>query len=200
MSTSYYVFAEARVKGKWQCLCPFYRILSGELQVIPLYDNYSRSYFSDSYDVLRLLNEGISVSEDSFSDEVLSWLKSDVTDFDSATLEEILRPALSVPYHSFKQYLGDVNRCDYCDIVKEQDIYLFEHHDIDEFETITPQEYSKLDSAVQSLYRIYHWDNPYGWRAHFKQILRRVDICISQFCSVNTMEAPSEIRLLVFVF
>ena len=190
MSTSYYLYTEAYIDNKWVCINPGFD-KEGKRHLAMTYESGSRSYFGQTADKIeeiggRLRFEGLSAElqgryERCRNDEFVRILSAEV---------DAMRGCL--PSRQAHEYHG---------IVLKDAVFAYESGDIEDlYESITPDEYAKLDDVGKQLYQYYEWDDPMGWFVHFKEILEHVQWQIHDWQSVYGDEAIKKCRVVVLVF
>ena len=206
MSASYYLFLEAKLKGKWISLNPFFKEESKYL-LSPLFVSGSRTYFQSTFDELRYLSishkDSLPVSQ-----EVKEWLYEEGIcgeDKKEQYVNEALASALIIPYSQLvKKVMTKTERFDHTALIHKEDFNAMENGEEEEPDDyITDLEwYKELPKQAQDLYVLHSWDDVDGWRSHFKKIVKRVDFVISQYCNCFYAEASDfeEIRIIAFMF
>ena len=190
MSTSYFLYTEAYIGNKWVCINPALE-KEGERCLAMTYESESRSYFGQTADKIeelggRLRYEDLSAElqgryEGCRDDEFVRILFADV---------DAMRNCL--PSGQAHEYHG---------IVLKDSVFAFESGDIeDPYESITPEEYAKLDDVGKQLYQYYEWDDPMGWFVHFKEILQHVQWQIYDWQNVYGDGTINQCRAVVLVF
>lgn len=198
MSTSYVLLAEAKIKGEWQCINPYFLHDDGKFKISVLYESNSRSYFDETRCKL-IENSGYYSDRDNleFSHGVNQWIletfeeKQNCSDECQITI---------IPFENIQKALGDETKFDYCELVKKSSIEkIIEEYDLDEDDFISAKEYAKLPPKAQELYEVYSWDKPYGWRYHFKKLVTLTKQAIYKYQQVF-YDTLTEVRLVLFVF
>lgn len=191
MSTSYFVYAEARINDKWVLIngkIPEYKwdwdeeAYTDEFQykVAPTYYNGSRSYFGDASDKLKDIGRCGKFRElsDALKEE---WSNSTQNENDG---NSIYYHPFIIDYTKFKDY-ANPKYFTHHGLIHKDMIFSFEHDDIEELWQNSEIDFSKISEEEKQLYTYYEWDEPYDWAFHFKQILKNLDCQIEQFFDMN---------------
>lgn len=192
MSSHYFLYTEIKHNGKWYCLNKeMPRIKDNTTSLACTYYSGSRSYFHEAADKLEELNDGLNLDDASdvikekygkYKDD--KFISKYAVDFES--IKSVMPKNMKHEYHGF---------------VKKDTIFRYESNDIEEiYESITPEEYSKLDEKAKQAYEYYEWDDPMGWFVHFKEIIEHVNWQMYEWYDVNFMEEPEKIRIIMFIF
>lgn len=215
MSTYYYIYAEANVKGKWYSLNPVMPLSSGG------YGTGAITYFSQSsypeiiyhlkgHSIYSGLPEDISNStkehfRDNMDDLVDYWTSSMtyreyykstafVVNFDAAVLQKIKKDR---PY----KYMGYIPR---------EILAAFECGELEEIECwITPQEYKELDPEEQRIYVYHEWNNWADDYTMYQDISKKIcaqmdwfsqiDGILDEECTYADRDlTPGQVRLIVY--
>lgn len=190
MSTSYFLYTEAYIDGRWVCINPTFE-KEGKRCLAMTYESGSRSYFGQTADKIeeiggRLRFEDLSAKlqvhyENCWDDKFVRILSADV---------DAMRNCL--PSGQAHEYHG---------IVLKDSVFAYESGDIEDlYEAITPEEYAKLDDVSKQLYQYYEWDDPMGWFVHFKDILQHVHWQIHDWQNVYGNKAVNKCRVVAMVF
>lgn len=190
MSTSYFLYTEAYIDDKWVCINPGFD-KEGERRLAMTYESGSRSYFGQTADKIeeiggRLRFEGLSAELQGR--------------YERCRNDEFVR-ILSAKVDAMRGCLPSGQAHEYHGIVLKDAVFAYESGDIEDlYESITPDEYAKLDDVGKQLYQYYEWDDPMGWFVHFKEILEHVHWQIHDWQNVYGDGTINKCRVVALVF
>lgn len=190
MSTSYFLYTEAYIDNKWVCINPSFE-RDGKRRLAMTYESGSRSYFGQTADKIEEI--GGSLQFEDMSDVLQERYEKYKDDsFIRILSAEVDDMRGCMPLGQAHERHG---------IVLKDSVFAYESGDIEElYESITPEEYAKLDEVGKQLYQYYEWDDPMDWFVHFKEILQHVHWQIHDWQSVYGDEAIDNCRVVALVF
>lgn len=190
MSTSYFLYTEAFIDDKWVCINPGFD-KEGKRRLAMTYESGSRSYFGQTADKIEEI--GGKLRFDDLSAELQEY-------YESCRNDEFVR-ILSAEVDAMRSCTPSGQAHEYHGIVLKNAVFAYESGDVEDlYESITPEEYAKLDDVGKQLYQYYEWDDPMGWFVHFKEILEHVHWQIHDWQNVYVDEAISKCRVVALVF
>lgn len=146
----FYLEYKDRDKDKWHFCLPYVKENNGFKAHCFM---WGQSYLSDL--AQKLKEEGDWLQSNELSEELQSIYKDGNT-FITLTINELKN---LIPTH--------YQHIEY--VLKNQYI-----QDEDDYDGITPIEYSNLIPEVQRLYELKEWDDSYGWQCHIKELYKKV--------------------------
>ena len=189
MSTSYFLYTEAYIGDKWVCINTGFDV-DGKRHLAMTYESGSRSYFCQTADKIEEIGGRLRLEE--LSEELQGR-------YESCRDDEFLR-ILFAEVNIMRGCLPSGQAHEYHGIVLKDAVFAYESGDAEDlYESITPEEYAKLDEVGKQLYQYYEWDNPMGWFVHFKEILEHVQWQIHDWQSVYGDEAINKCRVVALV-
>ena len=190
MSTNYFLYTEAYIDDKWVCINPAFN-KERKRRLAMTYESGSRSYFGQTADKIEEVGETLRFED--LSAELQEY-------FENCRNSEFIR-ILSAEVDTLQGCLPSGQAHERHGIVLKDSVFAYESGDVEElYETITPEEYAKLDEAGKQLYQYYEWDDPMGWFVHFKEILEHVYWQIHDWQSGYEDEAINKYRVVALVF
>ena len=190
MSTSYFLYTEAFIDDKWVCINPGFD-KEGKRRLAMTYESGSRSYFGQTADKIEEI--GGRLRFDDLSAELQAR-------YENCRDDEFIR-ILSAEVDAMRSCMPSGQAHEYHGIVLKDSVFAYESGDVEDlYESITPEEYAKLDDVGKQLYQYYEWDDPMGWFVHFKEILEHVQWQIHDWQSVYGDEAINKCRVVALVF
>ena len=161
MSSSYHLFTEGFVDGKWVCLNAYLK-KNDDYEIVETYYSGSRSYFSSTFDKLEEI--GQSVRKEDLSQEVRHWLG----------VGERGRTCI-VHLEDIRKTMPHAQKYECHGYVEKNMIFLLESNEIEDiYEYLSPDEYLELDEEVRKSYQYYEWNDAMGWYTHFIDLLERI--------------------------
>lgn len=196
MSTYYFVYVEAKVNNKWYLISGRSPRIQddGTVDFKPneTYYNGSRSYFSNTFDKLRDIGTYGTFAD--ASDDIKEIYKYAVeSENDGRTVYEDI---IFVKYGDFIKW-ADTEEHDSHGVIHKDHIFAFENGDLEELYGEEHDDLKDLTEEERSQYSYYEWDDPFGWLAHFKDILSLVRPEITKFGEVNICPDVQEYRIVV---
>lgn len=199
MSADFFIFTEAKVKGKWYAIggdVPHFvktdEGLSLEMRPTETYWNGSRSYFGETYDKLRNIGRAGRFSE--LSEVVQRLFHSSVEHEEDGEL--LYSDVIIVDYGVFRKY-AETSEHDRHGFVHKDAIFAFENGESEELWSTDYEDIAELSKEEKRQYRYYEWDDPYGWLCHFKDIKSAAENEVSKFSNANLFVDIGEYRLVV---
>lgn len=190
MSTSYFLYTEAYIEEKWVCINPSFE-RDGKRRLAMTYESGSRSYFGQTADKIEEIGGRLRFDDLSAELQVR---------YENCRDNEFIR-ILSAEVDFMRGCLPSGKAREHHGIVLKDAVFAYESGDTEElYESITPEEYAKLDEVGKQLYQYYEWDDPMGWFVHFKEILKHVHWQIHDWQSVYGDESISKCRVVALVF
>ena len=187
MSADYFIFTEARVKGKWYAIggdVPHFVKtddgLSLEMRLTEAYWNESRSCFGETYDKLIQIGRAGRFSELSDDVQKLFYFSAER----EAAGETMYSDVTIVDYDVFRKYAKTPGH-DRHGFVHKDAIFSFENGDSEELWSVDHEEIAELSEEEKKQYRYYEWDDPFGWLSHFRDIKSAAESEISKFSNAN---------------
>ena len=161
MSSSYYLYSEALIDGKWTCLNAYMK--TGEKYVMAeTYYSGSRTYFSSTFEKLEEI--GQQINKDNLSPE-LQEIIGDINGSQSFFIS-LCDLQKAMPFSQKYENHG---------YVEKSIIFLFESEEVENiFEWLSSKEYMELDEEAKKIYQYYEWNSVIGWYIHFVEIMERV--------------------------
>lgn len=190
MSTSYFLYTEAYIDNKWVCINPGFD-KEGKRRLAMTYESGSRSYFGQTADKIEEIGERLRFED--LSAELQAR-------YETCRDDEFVR-ILSAEVNIMRGCLPPGQAHEHHGIVLKDSVFAYESDDVEDlYESITPEEYAKLDDVGKQFYQYYEWDDPMGWFVHFKEILEHVHWQIHDWQSVYGDEAINKCRVVALVF
>ena len=190
MSTSYFLYTEAFIDDKGVCINPGFD-MDGKRRLAMTYESGSRSYFGQTADKIEEIGGRLRFED--LSAELQGR-------YESCRNDEFVR-ILSAEVDAMRGCLPSGQAREYHGIVLKDAAFAYESGDAEDlYESITPEEYAKLDEVGKQLYQYYEWDDPMGWFVHFKEILEHVHWQTHDWQSVYGDEAINKCRVVALVF
>lgn len=165
MSTSYYMYTEVNIDGKWTCINnKITNIEKGNVIISETYYNGSRSYFGETAD--KINDIGYQLEYNELSDEVKNIFKS---------YEE--HPEY---FHGFAVSDKEMRACfpedrtlkEFCGYVPKNMLFNFQTGELDDiYEYLSADEYLALPESKKAFYQFYEWNSESGWYKYFQEIL-----------------------------
>lgn len=161
MSTSYYIYTEVCVDGKWICINNKVKNVNNNKEVISeTYWNGSRSYFEKTADKIEEIGSRLEYEE--LSDEVKSVFQN----------PEYFRGFSVTPDAMSSYFPKDKTLKEFCGYVQKEILFCYQTGEIDDiYERLSAEEYSELSDEQKKFYQFYEWNSADGWYVHFKEIL-----------------------------
>lgn len=192
MSTSYFIYTEIQINGRWvavNALVPSFKWDSQNNKYLDRYTyklgetyyNGSRSYFHEAYDKLEQIGQTIKFAD--CSDAVKESWKSSVKAEEKG--ENWYSP-IAVAFSDFEKYV-DVNKFDRHGVIHKDQIFEWENDDIDDLYPVDHDEYQQMTDEEKKQYQYYEWDDSFGYNRVFKQIYRNVVKELNSFKEQNFM-------------
>ncbi len=149
MSTSYFLYTEAFIDDKWVCINPGFD-KEGKRRLAMTYESGSRSYFGQTADKIEEI--GGRLRFDDLSAELQAR-------YENCRDDEFIR-ILSAEVDAMRGCLPSGQAHEYHGIVLKDAVFAYESGDAEDlYESITPEEYAKLDEVGKQLYQYYEWDD-----------------------------------------
>lgn len=190
MSTSYFLYTEAYIDNKWVCINPSFE-RDGKRRLAMTYESGSRSYFGQTADKIEEIGGRL------LFDDLSAELQAR---YENCRDEEFVR-ILSAEADTMRGCIPSGQAHERHGIVLKDSVFAYKSGDIEElYESITPEEYAKLDEVGKQLYQYYEWDDPMGWFVHFKEILQHVHWQIHDWQNIYWDKAIDKCRVVVLVF
>ena len=137
MSTSYFLYTEAYIDDKWVCINPGFD-MDGKRRLAMTYESGSRSYFSQTADKIEEI--GGRLRFDDLSAELQEY-------YESCRNDEFVR-ILSAEVDTMRSCMPSGQAHEYHGIVLKDAVFAYESGDVEDlYESITPEEYAKLDEV-----------------------------------------------------
>lgn len=189
MSTSYFLYTEAYIDGRWVCIDPTFE-KERKRHLTMTYESGSRSYFGQTADKIEEIGGRLRF------DELSAELQGR---YENCRDDEFVR-ILSAEVDAMRSCMPSGQAHEYHGIVLKDSVFAYESGDVEDlYESITPEEYAKLDEMSKRLYQYYEWDNPMGWFVHFKEILEHVHWQFHDWQSVYGDETINKCRIVALV-
>lgn len=190
MSTSYFLYTEAYINNKWVCINPAFE-KEGQRRLAMTYESGSRSYFGQAADKIEEI--GGRLRFDDLSAEVQAR-------YENCRDDEFIR-ILSAEVDAMRSCMPSGQTHEHHEIVLKDAVFAYESGDIEDlYESITPEEYEKLDDVGKQLYQYYGWDDPMGWVVHFKEILEHIYWQIHDWRNIYRDETINNCRVILLAF
>lgn len=192
MSTSYYIFTEARVNGTWLCINSKMTKLTPDAQQIisPTFRTDARQYFEKAY--LQLKNDGHSFEVADISEE----LKDSITEWIDP--EDSIR--IAVDYDSILKLLNTAGK-EHCAFALRSEVASFENNETEDiWEYVSTKEYRQMDDELKKAYRYYEWNDRSGAYRYYDEIQKKVANQLQDWKEINPRIELEDIRILLFVY
>lgn len=190
MSTSYFLYTEAYIDNKWVCINPTFD-REGKSCIAMTYESGSRSYYGQTADKIEEI--GSILRFDEMSDELQEYY--------SKYRDNKYVKILAVGADSMRGCIPSKQAHERHGIVLKDAVFAYESGDTEDlYESVTAEEFAKLDDMSQQLYQYYEWDDPMGWFVHFKEILEHVYWQIYDWQNIYGSEVYDKCRVVVLVF
>ena len=209
MSTYYYIYAEARYKGKWYSINPIVKKADGTYKVKEVF--WAQSGFLEMFRYLQNLaiDQGIL---DDFSQETRSMFHENLDDTYLAWgngityRQEYERSVIVVPYDKLKPHIVRDRPYKHRGYVFRECIPNFECGEIDDIENwITIEEYKALAEDEKKYYAYYEWNNRWDDYEYKSILISKIDFLSDLFRDGDSVEgkcgwidvSDADIRLIV---
>lgn len=190
MSTSYYMYTEVNINGKWTCINNRITNIEKDKEMISeTYYSGSRSYFGEAAEKIK--NRGFRINHEDMSDALKSTFK------DSQYFH-----AIAVSPKSMRDcFPEDKSLKEFCGYVLKNTLFRFQTGDIDDiYEWLSLDEYHALSEDEKAFYQFYEWNAEDGWYKHFQEILEHFDWQRYEWGLVNWNEENDyEFRLVLII-
>lgn len=211
MSTSYYVYVEAKVGNKWISIDPYIPQLIDkrkdykephqyngdyELKHAETYWNGSRSYFGQTYDKLRDIGTTIAFAD--LSDDVKKEWKGSVEDEAKDDDGWQWYKPIQVDYKTFLKYVHP-KQFDSHGMVHKDIIFQYENDELEDMYAIDHEEYVALTPEEKASYTYHEWDDAMGWNTHFKILAECIGQRVSDFKALNWLHDDCDISYRIVV-
>ena len=161
MSTSYYMYTEVNMNGKWTCINNRIRDVEKAKDVLSeTYYSGSRSYFGATAN--KIEDIGYWINHNEMSDAVKSIFKD----------SQYFRAIAVSPKSMRDCFPEDKTLKEFCGYVLKDTLFRFQTRDIDDiYEWLSADEYLALPEEEKAFYQFYEWNAEDGWYKYFKEIL-----------------------------
>lgn len=204
MSSSYFIYTEIQINGKWlavNALVPSFKWDNKNNRYLDQYTyklgetyyNGSRSYFREAYDKLEQIGQTLKFSD--CSDAVKqSWGSS----VEAEEKGENWHFPIAIALSDFEKYV-DVDKFDRHGVVHKDQIFEWKNNDIEDLYPIEHDEYCQMSDEEKKQYQYFEWDNPFGYNRIFKEIYRNVIKELNSFKEQNFMinDAQYPVRIIL---
>ena len=190
MSVYYSVYAEAKVDGKWYCICPTFTGKDGKVKTGEIYG--AQSVFRGVDDELRdhIIFRGV---PDDMSDGVRHFFKENLDEelegwFNKMTYRQYYEQMLyCVNLASIAAKVNPDRPYKHEGYVLKREYDEFEVYEREEFsEWLTQAEYDALSAKEKRQYIFYRWNDPWGEYGIYETLVRRIRTLAVLFA--NTFE------------
>lgn len=204
MSTTYLLYLEANIDGKWKCIDGFYKYLpygkqDEVLGLSHLYVNGSRSYFESTYEKLQEIGTMTSFAELSaelqddkpemrFKYDHRTGSPTDEVEYYLTVPVKALKEITPKGYEHHGVYHKD--KLSAYDAGEIEDLYDWDDEAVD---------FSKMDVLERQCYEYREWDSPTNWPWHFKELCRLVSFIHGQYVTDTWDFTEHDMRIVVFV-
>lgn len=199
MSTTYLLYLEGRVDGKWTCLDGYYKhIPRGKTEPVYslscLYVSGSRSYFHETYDKLREIGTMTPFTE--LSEEVClehpNLEHFDLFDRDSTAIADYL----TIPVSVFNDTVP--SSFEHHGVFHKDRIAAFENGDTEELWEDEDVKLSELTELELQCYAYKEWDDPFSWPYYFKILKDRIKAVVDQYTIDTWYYDALDMRIVLF--
>lgn len=202
MSTTYLLYTEAKVDGKWYTISGTVpRIIeengavSVKEKLSTTYESGSRSYFGETYNKLFEIGRYGKFSE--LSDALKN-------EFNESLREEeekgVTYGDLVIVSHSVFTKYAVKDQYDHHGLLHRDTIFAFENGDLDDVCGVDHSDIEDMSDEELKQYQYYEWDDTMGWLRYFKIIHTNMACEISKFLNVNYWKDPEDYRLVAIRF
>ena len=209
MSNYYYVYAEAKYKGKWYSINPIVKKADGTYLVKEVF--WAQSGFRQMYYDLEDMATDRGILDD-FSPEVRAMFRTNLDDIYAGLGSKLTyRQAynsrvLIVPYNKLKPHIVRERPYKHMGYVYREMIPSFEVGEIDDIENwLTIDEYKALPEDEKKSYAYYEWNNRWDEYDYKRSIVSKISFLTNLFTEGDSVEdkcgwidlQDSDIRLIV---
>ena len=196
MSTSYYVYTEVKINGKWIGIDPQYPKLNNiekdykkpdkydgsyQYQHNETYWNGSRSYFGQTFDRLEQIGHLVKFSE--MSDEVQQhWQRALMDELNNEQYQ--CCTAVQVDFDTFKNSFNP-KAFELHGLIHKDIWFAYQNGDIEDIYNVEHQEFKSLTKGERQCYEYHEWDDSMGWNTYFKVLLEKISQRIADFEDIN---------------
>lgn len=192
MSTSYYIFTEAKVNGTWVCINAMMTKMTPDAHPIiaPTFHTDARQHFEKAY--LHLKDDGHSFEVADISEK----LKDSITEWIDP--EDSVR--IAVGYDSILKLLNTAGK-EHCAFALRSEVTAFENDENEEiWEYVSANEYRQMDEELKKAYRYYEWNDRSGAYRYYDDIQKKVASQLQDWKEINPGEKIEDVRILLFVY
>jgi len=194
MSTSYYIYTEVEVDGKWICINnKLKNVEKGSDITCETYYSGSRSYFQET--AYKIEEIGYFIQHKDLSEGVKKLFKY------SEEHKGYWRAFSFSPKDMYACFPKNSSLKEHCGYVHKDTIFNCEAGEIDDiYEWFSADEYLAFPEEKKKCYEYYEWNSEDGWYKHFKEILehfywQRYEWNSANYCS----EKDHNFRLILIV-
>ena len=184
MSTSYYIYTEVNIDGKWVCINNKLKNVEKNSDVLcETYYSGSRTYFQATAD--KIESVGRFIQHKDLSDDV-----KNLFDY-SEEYKGYWRAFTTTPEEMRSCFPKDSSVKEHCGYVHKDVIFDYQTGEADDiYEWFSADEYLALPEAKKRCYSYLEWDTEDGWYKNFKEILEHFrwqsyEWYVANFCRDN---------------
>ena len=195
MSTSYYIYTEAKIGDKWIGIDPSIPKMNDlredyskphnydgtyKLESSETYWNGSRSYFHEAFDRLQDLGYSIPFSE--LSNEVKTHWSCSLAAEQRG--EETYTKPIQVEFDAFKNSFNP--KAYQCHGLVHKDVWFcYQSGEIEDIYTTEHEDFKRLTKEERQCFEYHEWDDSMGWNKYFKLLLEKISRRIEDFEDIN---------------
>lgn len=189
MSTSYYMYTEVNINGKWTCINNKITNVEKDKEVLSeTYYSGSRSYFGEAAEKIEGI--GCHINYDDMSDALKNIFKND----------QFFRGIAVSPKSMRDCFPEDKTLKEFCGYVLKETLFRFQTGDVDDiYEWLSADEYLELPEEKKACYQFYEWNAEDGWYKHFQEILEHFSWQQYEWGLVNWDKDDYEFRIILII-
>lgn len=190
MGTTYTLFTEAKVNGKWYCINETVIQLQPTEHpvIVPTLRTNARMSFAKADRELH--EDGYSIKLDEVSESlrktVVEWLNPEYSSI------------LAVPYDKIASQVNATGK-EHCAFALRSEVAAYENGENDDiWDFVSVNEYKRMDDELKKAYQYYEWNDLSGTYRYYEAIGQAVTNQLANWKTVNKLEKIEEVRVLMF--
>lgn len=190
MGTTYSLFTEAKVNGKWYCINETVIQLQPTEHpvVVPTLRTNARMSFAKADRELH--EDGYSIKLDEVSESlrktVVEWLNPEYSSI------------LAVPYDKIASQVNATGK-EHCAFALRSEVAAYENGESDDiWDFVSVNEYKRMDDELKKAYQYYEWNDLSGTYRYYEAIGQAVTNQLANWKTVNGLEKIDEVRIVMF--
>ena len=203
MSSTYYIYTEAKIRNKWRCIDgTYFYVPYGKTEektaLMATYINGSRSYFEETYEEICRIGNMIPFTELSPEVQAEHPGAKHVEYFLSGKDSDEITTWPVVDWNVFKNHVPKGYQ--YHGVYHKNSIEAFNNGEIKDLWEDESVDLSKLTDIERQCYEYKEWDSEYSWQHGFKEIKDYVGDTIRKFLINDWSVENLEYRIVAFCF